>query len=62
MVCEQATRRGGFGQVTDSLYLITLFQGLYVADALYNEVCNAARRFSSAHADRRSRVFLPRWT
>ncbi|KAJ7364111.1 ERG4/ERG24 ergosterol biosynthesis protein [Mycena albidolilacea] len=37
MVCEQATRRGGFGQVTDSLYLITLFQGLYVADALYNE-------------------------
>ncbi|KAJ7811212.1 ERG4 ERG24 ergosterol biosynthesis protein, partial [Mycena olivaceomarginata] len=37
MVCEQATRRGGFGQVTDSLYLITLFQGLYVADSLYNE-------------------------
>ncbi|KAJ7330501.1 ERG4/ERG24 ergosterol biosynthesis protein [Mycena albidolilacea] len=37
MVCEQATRRRGFGQVTDSLYLITLFQGLYVADSLYNE-------------------------
>ncbi|KAF8206332.1 ergosterol biosynthesis ERG4/ERG24 family-domain-containing protein [Mycena galopus ATCC 62051] len=39
MVCEQATRRGGFNQVTDSLWLITLFQGLYVADALYNEPC-----------------------
>ncbi|KAJ7773363.1 ERG4/ERG24 ergosterol biosynthesis protein [Mycena metata] len=37
MVCEQATRRGGFSQVTDSLWLTLLFQGLYVADALYNE-------------------------
>ncbi|KAJ7170767.1 ERG4/ERG24 ergosterol biosynthesis protein [Mycena crocata] len=37
MVCEQATRRGGFSQVTDSLWLVLLFQGLYVADALYNE-------------------------
>ncbi|KAF8189800.1 ERG4/ERG24 ergosterol biosynthesis protein [Mycena galopus ATCC 62051] len=37
MVCEQATRRGGFSQVTDSLWLITLFQGLYVSDSLYNE-------------------------
>ncbi|KAJ7475931.1 ERG4/ERG24 ergosterol biosynthesis protein [Mycena latifolia] len=37
MVCEQATRRGGFNQVTDSMWLVLLFQGLYVADALYNE-------------------------
>ncbi|KAJ7455367.1 ERG4/ERG24 ergosterol biosynthesis protein [Mycena galericulata] len=37
MVCEQATRRGGFGQVTDSLWLVLLFQGLYVSDSLYNE-------------------------
>ncbi|KAJ6619559.1 ERG4/ERG24 ergosterol biosynthesis protein [Mycena sp. CBHHK59/15] len=37
MVCEQATRRGGLGQVTDSLWLVLLFHGLYVADALYNE-------------------------
>ncbi|KAJ7151655.1 ERG4/ERG24 ergosterol biosynthesis protein [Mycena filopes] len=37
MVCEQATRRGGFGQVTDSLWLVFIFQGAYVADALYNE-------------------------
>jgi hypothetical protein len=38
MVCEQATRRGGFGQVTDSLWLVLLFQGFYCLDALYNEV------------------------
>ncbi|KAJ6576588.1 ergosterol biosynthesis ERG4/ERG24 [Mycena vulgaris] len=37
MVCEQATRRGGFSQVTDSMWLVLLFQGLYCADALYNE-------------------------
>ncbi|KAJ7707612.1 ERG4/ERG24 ergosterol biosynthesis protein [Mycena rosella] len=37
MVCEQATRRGGFSQVTDSLWLVLLFQGWYVVDALYNE-------------------------
>ncbi|KAJ7171741.1 ERG4/ERG24 ergosterol biosynthesis protein [Mycena crocata] len=37
MVCEQATRRGGFGNVTDSLWLILFFQGGYIADALYNE-------------------------
>ncbi|KAJ7067028.1 ERG4/ERG24 ergosterol biosynthesis protein [Mycena amicta] len=37
MVCEQATRRGGFSQVTDSLWLVLLFQGCYTADALYNE-------------------------
>ncbi|KAF7374817.1 Glycosyltransferase family 2 protein [Mycena sanguinolenta] len=37
MVCEQATRRGGFSQVTDSMWLVLLFQGLYVSDSLYNE-------------------------
>ncbi|KAF5390773.1 hypothetical protein D9757_004544 [Collybiopsis confluens] len=37
MVCEQAVRRGGFGGVTDSLWLVLLFQFGYVADGLYNE-------------------------
>ncbi|KAK0466753.1 ERG4/ERG24 ergosterol biosynthesis protein [Desarmillaria tabescens] len=37
MVCEQAVRRGGFGNVTDSMWLVLLFQGGYVADCLYNE-------------------------
>lgn len=34
--CEQAVRRGG--RVTDSMVLVLLFQGVYVFDALYNEV------------------------
>jgi delta14-sterol reductase len=37
MVCEQAVRRGGFSQVTDSMWLVLAFQTWYVADALYNE-------------------------
>ncbi|KAF8211728.1 ERG4/ERG24 ergosterol biosynthesis protein [Mycena galopus ATCC 62051] len=37
MVCEQATRLGNFSRVTDSLWLVLLFQGLYVADILYHE-------------------------
>nr|QXU63178.1 sterol C14 reductase [Phellinus igniarius] len=37
MLCEQAVRRGGFDKVTDSMWLVLLFQGLYVADGLYNE-------------------------
>ncbi|KAJ7139465.1 ERG4/ERG24 ergosterol biosynthesis protein [Mycena epipterygia] len=37
MVCEQAHRRGGFGNVTDSLWLVVVFQIGYVADSLYNE-------------------------
>ncbi|KAK7033196.1 glycosyltransferase family 2 protein [Favolaschia claudopus] len=37
MLCEQATRRGGLNQVTDSMWLVTLFQGLYVADCMWNE-------------------------
>ncbi|KAJ7674454.1 ERG4/ERG24 ergosterol biosynthesis protein [Mycena rosella] len=37
MVCAQATRRGGFGKVTDSLWLVLLFQGGYITDSLYNE-------------------------
>ena len=53
MICEQATRRGGFSQVTDSLWLILLFQGLYVSDSLYNEVRNTTRPSCS-----RSRRFL----
>ncbi|KII86809.1 hypothetical protein PLICRDRAFT_43470 [Plicaturopsis crispa FD-325 SS-3] len=37
MVCEQAVRRGGLGSVTDSLWLVLLFEGWYVADSVYNE-------------------------
>ena len=36
MACEQAVRRGG--RITDSMFLVLLFQGLYIADGLYNEV------------------------
>lgn len=38
MACEQATRRGGLSNITDSMWLVQAFQGWYVADALYNEV------------------------
>jgi hypothetical protein len=41
MVCEQAARRGGFENVTDSMWLVLAFQTWYVADGLYNEVCLA---------------------
>ncbi|EAU85665.2 C-14 sterol reductase [Coprinopsis cinerea okayama7 len=37
MVCEQAVRRGGFHNVTDSMWLVLAFETWYVADALYNE-------------------------
>ncbi|KAF4613929.1 hypothetical protein D9613_007619 [Agrocybe pediades] len=37
MLCEQATRRGGLANVTDSMWLVLAFQGWYVADGLYNE-------------------------
>ncbi|KAF8958356.1 ergosterol biosynthesis ERG4/ERG24 [Flammula alnicola] len=37
MVCEQAVRLGGFGAVTDSMWLVLAFQSWYVADGLYNE-------------------------
>ncbi|KAF7368763.1 Delta(14)-sterol reductase [Mycena venus] len=37
MVCEQAVRRGGFANVTDSLWLVLLFQSVYVGDSLYYE-------------------------
>ena len=36
MACAQATRLEG--RITDSMILVLFFQGLYVADALYNEV------------------------
>ena len=43
MACEQAVRRGGtLSDVTDSMWLVLAFQGWYVVDALYNEVCPAA--------------------
>ncbi|THV07352.1 ERG4/ERG24 ergosterol biosynthesis protein [Dendrothele bispora CBS 962.96] len=37
MACEQAVRRGGFANVTDSMWLVLLFQIGYVGDGLYNE-------------------------
>ncbi|KAJ3744464.1 ERG4/ERG24 ergosterol biosynthesis protein [Lentinula detonsa] len=37
MMCEQAVRRGGIGGVTDSMWLVLLFQVGYIADGLYNE-------------------------
>ena len=40
MLCEQATRRGGIGNVTDSMWLVLAFHTWYVADGLYNEVCS----------------------
>lgn len=39
MLCEQAVRRGGLDKVTDSMWLVLFFQSFYVADGLYNEVC-----------------------
>ncbi|KAF7354784.1 ERG4/ERG24 ergosterol biosynthesis protein [Mycena sanguinolenta] len=42
MVCEQATRFGGFSQVNDSLWLVLIFQALYVGDILYHEVTRSA--------------------
>jgi len=38
MLCEQAVRRGGFANVTDSMWLVVAFQSFYVFDSLYNEV------------------------
>jgi len=38
MACEQATRRGGLTQITDSMWLVLAFQAWYVGDALFNEV------------------------
>jgi protein-S-isoprenylcysteine O-methyltransferase Ste14 len=37
MACEQATRRGGLTEVTDSMWLVLAFQFFYVLDGLYNE-------------------------
>ena len=36
MACAQSVRRAG--NMTDSMALVVLFQGLYIGDALYNEV------------------------
>ncbi|KAG6865178.1 hypothetical protein C0991_004621 [Blastosporella zonata] len=37
MLCEQAVRRGGISQVTDSMWLVLGFQGWYVFDSLFSE-------------------------
>lgn len=56
MACEQATRRGGLSNITDSMWLVQAFQGWYVADALYNEVspsvcfpCDCANGIPACH-------------
>ncbi|KIY67847.1 ERG4/ERG24 ergosterol biosynthesis protein [Cylindrobasidium torrendii FP15055 ss-10] len=36
-LCEQATRRGGWANVTDSMWLTAFFQIFYVVDSMYNE-------------------------
>ncbi|KAH0834081.1 ERG4/ERG24 ergosterol biosynthesis protein [Lanmaoa asiatica] len=38
MVCVQAVRRGGWENVTWSMWLVLAFQAFYVTDGLYNEV------------------------
>lgn len=38
MLCAQAVRRGGWENVTWSMWLVLAFQSFYVTDALYNEV------------------------
>jgi Ergosterol biosynthesis ERG4/ERG24 family len=43
MACAQATRLAG--HVTDSMILVLFFQGLYIMDALYNEVSHPARLY-----------------
>ncbi|KAG9310959.1 ergosterol biosynthesis ERG4/ERG24 [Chiua virens] len=37
MVCKQAVMRGGWENVTWSMWLVLAFQSFYVVDALYNE-------------------------
>jgi hypothetical protein len=44
MACAQATRLGG--HITDSMILVLFFQGLYIMDALYNEVSHPAYNFT----------------
>jgi len=46
MVCAQAARRGGWENVTWSMWLILAFQSFYVADGLYNEVSDPVRLLS----------------
>ena len=61
MVCEQATRRGGFDRVTDSMWLVLAFQAWYVADGLYNEVWPHLISVSVLTPRSCSRQCLPQW-
>jgi hypothetical protein len=45
MACAQAARLDG--RITDSMILVLFFQGLYITDALYNEVSFTSRSFPS---------------
>jgi hypothetical protein len=47
MACAQATRIGG--RVTDSMVLVLFFQGLYIMDALYNEVSPSPDSINNLH-------------
>lgn len=38
-LCEQSIRLGGLHKVTASMWLVLLMHGVYIFDALYNEVC-----------------------
>lgn len=38
-LCEQSIRLGGLHKVTASMWLVLLMHGIYIFDALYNEVC-----------------------
>ncbi len=61
MVCEQAVRRGGFTSVTDSMWLVLLFQGWYVVDGLYNEVRSTTHVSNARYLKARSPLFLRLW-
>lgn len=37
-MCEQSIRLGGLHKVTASMWLVLLMHGIYIVDALYNEV------------------------
>ena len=56
LACTQATRLDG--RLTDSMILVLFFQGLYIMDALYNEVGFTSRSF---HGLPLSVTFSPRF-
>lgn len=47
-LCEQSIRLGGLHKVTASMWLVLLMHGIYIVDALYNEVSKTEMRFFTA--------------